>query len=105
MERWLFLIPLLPLAAFAVNILLGRNVIGDRAHWVAAPAVFGSWLLSLLVLLDIRANHHPLQQHLFRWIPSGDFHVDVTLYDDQLTAVMLLVVTTVGFLVHVYSVG
>ena len=105
MESYLFLIPLLPLAAFAVNILLGRGVIRDKAHWVAAPAVFGSWLLSILVLLDLRENEEPLRQHLFRWIPAGDFHVDVTLFADQLTAVMLLVVTTVGFLVHVYSVG
>src|SRR5215211_1826724 len=73
MADLLFLIPTLPLAAFAVNILFGRNYLRDNAHWVALPAVFLSWLLSL--------------------------------YVDQLTAVMLLVVTTVGFLVHVYSVG
>ncbi len=105
MADWLFLIPLLPLVAFVVNILFGRGYIRERAHWVAAPAVFGSWLLSLLVLLDIREHDEPLRQHLFRWIPAGDFNVDVTLYVDQLTAVMLLVVTTVSFLVHVYSVG
>jgi NADH-quinone oxidoreductase subunit L len=105
MERYLFLIPLLPLAAFAINILFGRGFIRENAHWVAAPAVFASWLLSVFVFLDIRENEEPLRQYLFRWIPAGDFDVDVTLYVDQLTAVMLLVVTTVGFLVHVYSVG
>jgi NADH-quinone oxidoreductase subunit L len=105
MERYLFLIPLLPLAAFVVNILFGRGVIRDKAHWVACPAVFLSWLLSVFVLLDIRANGEPLSQHLFRWIPAGSFNVDVNLFADQLTAVMLLVVTTVGFLVHVYSIG
>ena len=105
MERYLFLIPLLPLVAFAVNLLLGRGYIRDRAHWVACPAVFLSWLLSVFVFLDIREHEEPLRQLLFRWIPAGDFDVDVTLYVDQLTAVMLLVVTTVGFLVHVYSIG
>ena len=105
MADYLFLIPLLPLAAFVVNILLGRTVIRENAHWVAAPAVFGSWLLSVFVLLDINANDHPLDQHLFRWIPSGTFNVDVNLFADQLTAVMLLVVTTVGLLVHIYSIG
>src|SRR5215207_2889437 len=105
MADFLFLIPLLPLAAFAVNFLLGRWVIKDAAHWVAAPAVFGSWLVSLLVLRDISRHDEPISQHLFRWIPAGDFNVDVNLYADQLTAVMLMVVTTVGFLVHVYSIG
>ncbi len=105
MEQYLFLIPLLPFAAFLINLLWGRGLIRDRAHWVAAPAVFLAWLLSIFVFLEIRDNEEPLRQHLFRWIPAGDFNVDVTLYADQLTAVMLLVVTTVGFLVHVYSVG
>ena len=105
MADWLYLIPLLPLLAFAVNIALGRSVIRDNAHWVAMPAVGVSWILSILVFLDIRDTGNPISQHLFTWIPSGDFHIEVNLYADQLTAIMLLVVTTVGFLVHVYSVG
>ncbi|MBA3337080.1 MAG: NADH-quinone oxidoreductase subunit L [Chloroflexia bacterium] len=105
MADWLFLIPLLPLVAFALNFLLGRGLIGVRAHWVALPLVLASWVLSLLVFFDIRENDAPLAQRLFTWIPSGEFQVDVSLYADQLTAVMLLVVTTVGFLVHLYSVG
>ncbi|MGH2561850.1 MAG: NADH-quinone oxidoreductase subunit L, partial [Thermomicrobiales bacterium] len=105
MADWLFLIPALPLLAFAINFLLGRWYIKDKAHWIAAPAVFGSWLVSLLVLLDIRDSDHAIAQHLFTWIPSGSFNVEANLYADQLTAVMLMVVTTVGLLVHVYSVG
>ncbi len=105
MEDLLFLIPLLPLAAFAVNLLLGRNIIRSNAHWVAMPAVGAAWLLALLVFRDVYDSGHAISQHLFTWIPSGDFVVDVNLYVDQLTAVMLLVVLTVGFLVHVYSVG
>jgi NADH-quinone oxidoreductase subunit L len=105
MEQYLFLIPLLPLAAFAINLLFGRGLIRAQAHWIAAPAVFGSWVVSLLVFREIYTDHTVLSQHLFRWIPAGDFTVDVNLRVDQLTAVMLLVVTTVGFLVHVYSVG
>ncbi|MDQ3467343.1 MAG: NADH-quinone oxidoreductase subunit L, partial [Chloroflexota bacterium] len=105
MEQYLYLIPLLPFLAFLINLLWGRSLIRDRAHWVAVPAVFLSWLFSVFVFFEIRDNEEPLRQHLFRWIPAGDFNVDVTLYADQLTAIMLLVVTTVGFLVHVYSVG
>jgi NADH-quinone oxidoreductase subunit L len=105
MADYLFLVPLLPLLAFAINLLFGRRFIRNQAHWIACPAVFGSWVVSLLVLLDIRDKDHALSQHLFTWIPSGDFVVNVDLYADQLTAVMLMVVTTVGFLVHLFSVG
>lgn len=105
MADYLFLIPLLPLAAFAINFLLGRKFIKNNAHLIAVPAVFGSWLVSLLVLFDVRDKDHAISQHLFTWIPSGDFHIDVNLYVDQLTAIMLMVVTTVGLLVHVFSIG
>src|SRR3954468_22556428 len=99
MASYLFLIPLLPLVAFAINFLLGRWYIKDKAHWIACPAVFGSWFISLLVLYDVHHKDQALSQHLFTWIHSGSFNVDVNLFVDQLTAVMLMVVTTVGFLV------
>jgi NADH-quinone oxidoreductase subunit L len=105
MADYLFLIPLLPLAAFAINFLFGRRFIRNNAHLIAVPAVLGSWLVSLLALLDVRDKDHAISQHLFTWIPSGDFHIDVNLYVDQLTAIMLMVVTTVGLLVHVFSIG
>ena len=101
MADWLVLIPLLPLAAFVVNILLGRGYIRNNAHWISVPAVFGSFLLSVFVFLDIRDSGHAISQHLFPWIPAGTFDVGITLFADQLTAVMLLVVTSVGLLVHV----
>ncbi len=105
MADYLFLIPLLPLVASVVNYLFGRRFIGDKAHWLAVPATFGSWVVSILVLLDVRDKGHAISQHLFTWIPSGDFQVPATLYADQLTAVMLMVVSTISFLVHLYSVG
>ncbi len=105
MSSYLFLIPLFPLVAFAINLLFGRKYIKDKAHWIAAPAVFVSWFISLLVLYNIHDKDQPLSQHLFTWIPSGNFIVDVNLYADQLTAIMLMVVTSVSFLVHVYSIG
>jgi NADH-quinone oxidoreductase subunit L len=105
MADYLFLIPALPLLAFAINFIFGRRFVRDKAHWIAAPAVFASFVLSLMVFFDVRDKGEPLEQHLFTWIPSGTFQVPVTLHVDQLTAVMLLVVTSVGFLVHFYSIG
>ncbi len=105
MADLLYLIPLPPLVAFVINILLGRSLIRDKAHWVALPAVLISWIIAVMAFLDIRDTNEPLMQRLFTWIPAGEFQIDVNLYADQLTAVMLLVVTTIGFLVVVYSVG
>jgi NADH-quinone oxidoreductase subunit L len=105
MDDLLFLIPLLPLLAFAINLLFGRKFIRDRAHWVALPALGGAWIVSLLVFNDIRTSGETLSQHLFTWIPAGDFVVEANLHVDQLAAIMLLVVSTVAFLVHIYSVG
>jgi NADH-quinone oxidoreductase subunit L len=105
MADYLFLIPALPLLAFAINAVLGRTLIKDNAHWIAAPAVFASFVVSLLVFFDVRDSGEAIDKHLFTWIPSGSFDIQVALHVDQLTAIMLLVVSGVGFLVHFYSVG
>jgi len=105
MSNLLFLIPLLPLLAFCVNVLFGRSIIRGNAHWIATPAVFVSWVLALVTLYQVHQDDKIFSQRLFTWIPAGDFNVAVTLHVDQLTAIMLVVVTTVGLLVHIYSVG
>lgn len=103
MDKYL-LIPFLPLAAFFVNIIFGRNLIKDRAHWVAVPAVVISWLISVSTLFDVIGGK-TVNEDLYTWIVSGDFRVSVGFLIDQLTVVMLIVVTTVSSLVHIYSVG
>ena len=102
MSQYLFLIPGLPLLAFVINLLFGR-FLRTNAFWIATPAVFASFILSLLVFQEISATGHGLRQDLYTWIQAGDFHVGINLVVDQLTAVMLLVVTSVGFLVHVVN--
>jgi len=103
MSRLVWLIPLFPLLGTLVNLLLG-GVIGRRAHWVAVPALGASFLVSCAVFL--RVWHGEVWHgELFRWIVAGPFHVAVDAQVDQLTAVMLLVVTGVGFLIHLYSCG
>jgi NADH-quinone oxidoreductase subunit L len=99
----LWLIPAFPLAGALLNIFFGR-AIGHRAHWVAVPALAGSFLSSVAVFMRVWSGQTGTVA-LFPWIVAGDFATAVSAHVDQLTAVMLLVVTGVGFLIHVYSAG
>ena len=103
--HWLFVIPLAPLIAAVLNALLGRWWIRKRAHWLAIPAVAISFVLSLFVLAAVSGSEEPLQQTLYTWIPAGDFQIPVAFSVDHLAAIMLVVVTGVSLLVHIYSIG
>lgn len=98
------LIPFLPLAAFLINILFGRNFIKDKAHWVSTLAVGGSWVVAVMTLIDVLGGK-TLNVDLYTWIASGTFKVSVGFLIDELTAVMLIVVTTCSMLIHIYSIG
>ena len=97
------LIPLLPLLAFVV-LGLGGHVIKERAHLIAVPAVVGSFLLSLMALSDV-VGGTVLRIPLYTWANSGDLTITLGLFIDQLTVAMLMLVTIVSSLVHVYTIG
>ncbi len=99
----LWVIPALPLAGALLNVLFG-NLIGRRAHWIAVPALAGSFLASCAVFVRVW-DGGSFTSTLFAWIVAGDFETSVVAHVDQFTAVMLLVVTGVGALIHLYSVG
>jgi NADH-quinone oxidoreductase subunit L len=109
---WDTLIPLiaiLPLAGFAFTALVGRRL-GKGAHWVPVGAVFLAWLIAMAAAFGALTGAEPFGEHgygvqLFEWIPAGEFVVNVGFFIDNLTAILLIVVTTVGLLVHVYSIG
>ena len=103
-DQVLWLIPAFPLAAFLLNGLLGRRLTKNAAHWPALAAVGLSFACALLVLRHA-VEHTAWQVTLFTWIKVGAFDVPLKLAADPLTAVMLVVVSGVSFLVHLYSVG
>ncbi|MBF0506901.1 MAG: NADH-quinone oxidoreductase subunit L [Nitrospirae bacterium] len=103
MEQYI-LIPLLPLTAFLINILFGKSAIKDKAHWIAIPAVFGSFVLALMAFAEVMGGK-VINQDIYTWIVSGTFKASVGFLIDQLTAIMLIVVTSISLLVHIYSVG
>lgn len=101
---WLRVIPLLPLLGAVVNILLGARLKGKFAGLLACFAVAGSFLLSLWVFWFLPADGI-FNDTLYTWIESGFFQAKLSFQVDALTAVMLLLVTGIGLLIHVYSLG
>jgi NADH-quinone oxidoreductase subunit L len=104
------LIPALPLAGFLITAAIGRRL-DRRAHWIPVLAVVASWAISMVIASQALTNSGafaPDGGHgvaLWQWIPAGDFQVAAGFFVDHLTAVLLIVVTTIGMLVHVYSIG
>ncbi|MHB8218611.1 MAG: NADH-quinone oxidoreductase subunit L [Candidatus Sulfotelmatobacter sp.] len=101
----LWLIPLLPLAGAAMNGFLGKQ--SSRKAVTAVALIFSgaAFAMALLVALRFSSLTLPYHEFLAHWIRSGSFSADFAFYLDQLSLVMLLVVTGVGFLIHIYSVG
>jgi len=105
---YLWLIPLLPFAGFLINGILGARL----PKWVVtavgliAPAwSFGLVAIAAVTVITQGPRVLPMAEDLGSWISAGSLHVDFRFVLDQLSLTMLLIVTGVGFLIHVYSVG
>jgi len=99
------LIVLLPLLGAAIAGLFGR-VIGDRGAQLVSCGLLGlSAVLSIVVFKDVAIDGNERVTELFTWIDSGTFELSWALKLDSVSAVMLLVVTVISFLIHVYSIG
>ncbi len=108
MQLWL--IPLLPLAGFAVNGLFGRRLSKPVINAIACGSVLLSflWVLKSLSALGVFSGNTlepAYTEHYFTWIQSGMLTISVDFAVDRLTSIMLLIVTGIGFLIHVYATG
>ena len=102
----LLLIPLLPFLGFLVNASFGRRISKAAAGAVACSAMAGSFAASLVGvwrLIMLPPDSRALVERVFTWISSGDFTAGLTLRLDPLAAVMILVITGIGSLIHIYS--
>ncbi|MDH5252673.1 MAG: NADH-quinone oxidoreductase subunit L, partial [Nitrospira sp.] len=98
------LIPIFPLLAVISNGLLGSRYSHDMAHRLAWGSVGLSFLCVVGVFADILRTGTAHEVIVYQWIFGGDLTINLAYLVDPLTCVMLLVVTGVGFLIHVYSV-
>jgi NADH-quinone oxidoreductase subunit L len=102
----LALIPLLPFAGFVANATLGRRLPKSVSGGLASLVMLASFVISVMSVMQIAGrpvDDRALQEVLYTWIASGDLKIDVAFRVDTLSAVMILVVTGIGSLIHIYS--
>ncbi len=98
-------IPLFPLAGAAINGFFGRQSSKKAISAVALAFCGLTFFVAVFIAANFSSASAPYSFPLAHWLRSGTFSVDFEFYLDQLSLVMLLVVTGVGFLIHIYSVG
>src|SRR3984893_8088847 len=101
----LWLIPVLPLVGAAINGFFGKKFSRQTVATVALLFSGGAFAVVLLVVFQFSTLTTPHTEFLATWIRASSFQADFAFYLDQLSLVMLLVVTGVGFIIHIYSVG
>ena len=102
----LALIPLFPLLGFLINASFGRRLPKTISGSVASAVMVASFVVSAMSvwqLAGLPAADRALEQTVYTWIASGDFVLDLTFRVDPLSAVMILVVSGIGALIHIYS--
>lgn len=103
MASYIWYIPLLPLFGAIVNGIFGK-ALKEKAGLIANATVLTSFILSVAAFIQV-VHGVTFNGDLFTWIQAGNFKATFGVLVDQLSVVMMLVVTGVGFLIHVYSIG
>jgi len=98
------LIAVLPLIAAAIVGLFGRKLPRAAAHWLTISAVGVAFVLSAYVL-NATLGGYAFNGNLYTWLTSGDIQFNVGFLIDNLTAMMMVVVTFVSLMVHIYTIG
>jgi NADH-quinone oxidoreductase subunit L len=102
----LALIPLFPLLGFVVNASLARRLSKAVSGGIACACILASFVVAVVSVVELAGrpeSARTIDQTVYTWIASGDFVVNFTLRLDPLAAVMVLVVTGIGSLIHIYS--
>ncbi len=106
MINLVWLVPLIPLLGFVING-LGRNTLSKSLiGFIGSGVIFISFLISVSIFLAL--GNDPVKSHeifLFDWISAGTLQVPLSFLVDPLSSIMLLIITGIGFLIHIYSIG
>ena len=107
MIKLVALIPLFPLLGFIINGFFGKKISKGLSGTIASLAVLASFIVSLLIFFDLKEHHEITSQtlNLFSWINSDTLHIPFEFLVDPLSSWFLLIITGIGFLIHIYSIG
>ena len=108
MLNYLWLIPITPFLGFLLNGLFGKRAGKGFVTAVALAASLGAALLGTVAVFEYAGHAHHGERYLnvvYEWFNSGGIGTDIAFQLDPLSIVMLMVVTWIGFLIHLYSVG
>lgn len=104
MAQFVWLVPLFPFIGFLIAG-LGRKSLGKASGWIASLAVLASFILSLLLFFEVKNSQSPILVPLFDFISTSNMSVNFGFQVDALSSIFLLVITGVGFLIHLYSIS
>ena len=100
------LVPLFPLIGFLINGFFGKKISKGLSGTIASLAVLASFIVSLLIFFELEASSQKENiVSIFSWINSGSLHIPFEFLIDPLSSWFLLIITGIGFLIHVYSTG
>jgi len=107
-ELLVSLVPLFPLLGFLFVAFNTKKFTEGFTSFIACGAIFASFILAIVLfiyLLSVTSTERAIHATLFNWISAGNFSSTISFLVDPLSSLMLLIVTGVGFLIHVYSIG
>ena len=104
MQQLYLLVPLAPLAGALIAGLAGRAIGRAGAHWVTIIGVAVSFLASVAIFFDV-LDGNVFNGSVYTWLTSGDTRFEIGFLIDRLTAMMMVVVTFVSLMVHIYTIG
>ncbi|MFF3149594.1 NADH-quinone oxidoreductase subunit L, partial [Streptomyces sp. NPDC057927] len=107
MENLIALLVAAPLLGAAVLLCGGRRL-DAVGHWIGTALAAASFVIGAILFADMlgkSADHRAMSQYLFSWIPVEGFQANVSFQLDQLSMTFVLLITGVGSLIHLYSIG
>lgn len=105
MENLIYAIVLLPLLGFLINGLFGKNLPNAVVGGVATLVVFVSFCIAVSIFLNFDAESQPVIVRAFEWFRVNGIQVNFSFQIDQLSLMMVMIITGIGSLIHLYSIG
>ncbi len=105
MEQLLYLIPLLPFLGFAITGLFGKTLSKTIVGSIATTMVFVPFVLSTLLFFNLNHEHTEFYQNVYNWIHYAGLNINISFIVDPLSVMMMMIITGIGTLIHIYSMG